>query len=170
MEGIELVAASITEDTYIIACLVLAMQSMDQAVSRSRADLFLDACHSSIEGMLLKRLISTAGLLRNIAFEKIPKAERDEDWERVALRRVGLLKTADQEDGNLCFREACNKILHHERYAFPASIQNTGAEWLSKLSIRDCAQFSGTHQKERWDAIVDVHEFAEAAYFCTSYV
>ncbi|ESY66304.1 hypothetical protein X742_19645 [Mesorhizobium sp. LNHC232B00] len=139
---------------------MIALQHVEPAITRNpECDIFLDDCQGSIETMLLKRLLATAGMIRNIVFEKYPSDTRDDEWRMLADRKVGLL-LRDGRDDELTFREACNKILHHRSYAFPASVSVVG------LALQDCAQFSGTQQEREWHAILNLHQFASAAYFC----
>ncbi|MER8691898.1 hypothetical protein NKI77_18210 [Mesorhizobium opportunistum] len=160
MNNNAVVTSSIIEDAFLISCLVIALQHVEPAITRNpESDIFLDDCQGSIETMLLKRLLATAGMIRNIVFEKYPSDTRDDEWRMLADRKVGLL-LRDGRDDELTFREACNKILHHRSYAFPASVSVVG------LALQDCAQFSGTQQEREWHAILNLHQFASAAYFC----
>ncbi|ESZ11910.1 hypothetical protein [Mesorhizobium sp. L48C026A00] len=160
MDNNPIVTSGIIEDAFLISCLVLALQNVEQATSRNpESDIFLDDCQTSIESMLLKRLLATAGMIRNVVFEKYPIETRNDEWRMLAEREVGLLLT-DGNETTLLFRDSCNKILHHRSYGFPASTQLAG------LSLKDCAQFSGTRQKSEWHAIVNLHQFASTAYMC----
>lgn len=161
MNNNAVVTSSIIEDAFLISCLVIALQNVEPAITRNpESDIFLDDCQDSIETMLLKRLLATAGMIRNIVFERYTPEMRDDEWRMLAERKVGLLLRDGRDDEELTFREACNKILHHRSYAFPASVQIVG------LALQDCAQFSGTQQEREWHAILNLHQFASAAYFC----
>lgn len=167
MERKSVVVSSIIEDAFLISCLVLALQNAEQAIKRnSEVDIFLDDCQTSIESMILKRLLATAGMIRNIVFEQYTANMRSEEWRLLAERDVGLLSVNGREPMPLHFRDSCNKILHHRNYSFPASDQESHVKALSTLSLQDCAQFSGSLQKSEWHAIINLHQFASAAYFC----
>lgn len=167
MESNPVVVSSIIEDAFLISCLVLALQNAEQVIDRnSEVDIFLDDCQTSIESMLLKRLLATAGLIRNVVFEKYTTEMRSDEWRRLAERDVGWLSTDGREPAPLLFRDSCNKILHHRDYSFPASDQVSHIKARSSLSLQDCAQFSGALQKSEWHAIINLHQFASAAYFC----
>lgn len=167
MESNPVVVSSIIEDAFLISCLVLALQNAEQAINRNpEVDNFLDDCQTSIESMLLKRLLATAGMIRNLVFEKYTSEMRSDEWRRLAERDVGWLSTDGREPTPLHFRESCNKILHHRDYSFPASDQVPHMKARSSLSLQDCAQFSGTVQKSKWHAIINLHQFASAAWIC----
>ncbi|MES0132254.1 hypothetical protein [Mesorhizobium sp. M0029] len=167
MEGNAIVVSSIIEDAFLISCLVLALQNAEQAINRnSDVDNFLDDCQTSIEAMLLKRLLATAGMIRNLVFEKYPSEMRTGEWRQLADREVGLLSTDGSDPIPLHFQESCNKILHHRSYSFPASDQMDDMKARSSLSLQDCAQFSGSRQKSKWHAIINLHNFASAAWVC----
>src|SRR5438874_1185843 len=98
MESNPVVVSSIIEDAFLISCLVLALQNAEQAIDRnSEVDIFLDDCQTSIESMLLKRLLATAGLIRNVVFEKYTTEMRSDEWRRLAERDVGWLSTDGRE-------------------------------------------------------------------------
>ncbi|ESY76355.1 hypothetical protein X739_28740 [Mesorhizobium sp. LNHC220B00] len=167
MEGNPVVVSSIIEDAFLISCLVLALQNAEQAIKRnSEVDNFLDDCQTSIEAMLLKRLLTTAGMIRNLVFEKYPPEMRSDEWRQFAEREVGLLSRDGRDPTPLHFYDSCNKILHHRSYSFPASDQLSDMKARSSLSLQDCAQFSGARQKSEWHAIINLHKFASAAWVC----
>jgi hypothetical protein len=156
----QIIAFEVSEDACEIIYLVAAHGTFDNLLKRGD-DNFLEDAQLRIQPLLTKRLIALAGVVRNTIFENesLYADEDDADWTDATGRIVGTL-TQKGKKLELNFRAACDKLIHQKHMGF---FNEKGLAVGAKETI-DCAWVEGIQQGMEWLALIDIPQFAIAAY------
>ena len=111
-------------------------------------------------GQATKLLIEIAVVLRNLidgeqwpldVIHEIRVESRPEE-------AVGVLRVAGESDGELSFREACNKLIHAQRISFGMQ------DLAGKVSfLNGIVELQGSKSKKNWIAKIDLSKFIRMA-------
>jgi len=153
---------TVLRDAYRLLNVVMA----DEAISRlatATGDVLVDLRDQFVEDELIHLLISTAIMNRSHDdhMDGPRKDTAELSFALVALacgRLVTDVGGSKEEDVELSFREACNKIIHAEHIT--VEVQN--AENVAFPFLPMTVELRGTQRKKPWLAFVDVPNYVRA--------
>ena len=90
----------------------------------------------------------------------IPRKEWDQEFDS-RHRKIAILL----DEGELNIREACNKLLHSKEIRFVVSDSPMTSQLAPRFNLSECAEIKGALGRENWTVIMNVMNFAAAAYF-----
>lgn len=153
---------TVLRDVYRLLNVVMA----DEAIARlaiAPGDVLVDLRDQFVEDELVHLLISTA--IMNRSHDDHMDGPRNDAAELsfapVALgcgRLVTDIGGAKEEDVELTFREACNKIIHAEHI----TVETHNAENVAFPFLPTTVELRGTLRKKPWLAFVDVPNYVRA--------
>lgn len=159
MKTYRLPTEDIRRDIYLIHTIFYASKNLASMGAEKEFNHIHDLMNTFEEKEVLNRLIHIAVLLRILHTRFIQEFPSSKKLLSITGTLIPDISCSCPQEKVLTMREACNKIVHCEKY----NIEKAGDE--TKLSpMLPFITLEGTYYKKKWKAKIDLKEFLRDAF------